>query len=373
MTTSPIAQPPTIGLDVGPARRPATGVGIYITELAAALDSLLGDRLARLGMRSGSPVKPPEQRGGDTEMRGRHYLAWVLGRADRDARTSGCSLVHYTNAVAPMRASVPFVVTIHDLSVLRLPRSHPVTRLAVIPFMTIAARRALRVIVPSSATADEVRRLLHITPARIAVIPHAARPRSVGAEVGDVLAMLGLEPGRYVLSLGTLEPRKNHLRLLAAFERLNPVAPHLKLVLVGGPGWRTGPLRRALERSPVRDRVVVAGHQPDDALAALLASCAVMAYPSLYEGFGLPILEAMAAGVPVVTSAISSMPEVAGGAAVLVDPTDVASIGDGILEALDRREELVAAGRARAASRTWLDVGRDTLAVYDEALQSQGD
>lgn len=97
-----------------------------------------------------------------------------------------------------------------------------------------------------------------------------------------------------------------------------------------------------------------------------------MAYPSVYEGFGLPILEAMAAGAPVVTSGISSMPEVAGGAAVLVDPTNVASIADGILEAIDRRDELIAAGRARASARTWLDVGRDTLEVYERALPSRG-
>ena len=125
--------------------------------------------------------------------------------------------------------------------------------------------------------------------------------------------------------------------------------------------------RRALDASPVRDRVVLAGPLPDADVAALLRACAVMAYPSLYEGFGLPVLEAMAAGAPVVTSATSSLPEAAGGAAVLVDPSDVESIAAGLADAMARRDELIAAGLARAGSRTWLDVGRETLDVYRRA------
>ncbi|MEP7082421.1 MAG: glycosyltransferase family 1 protein, partial [Chloroflexota bacterium] len=212
--------------------------------------------------------------------------------------------------------------------------------------------------------------LLRVRTEKIVVIPHAARAGSLAEPDDRVLAALGVEPGRYVLSLGTIEPRKNHLRLLAAFERIAESDPDLMLVLAGGPGWRGARFGRALAASPARNRVVVAGRQPDRAVAALLASCAVMAYPSLYEGFGLPIVEAMAAGAPVVTSSRSSMPEVAGGAAVLVDPMDVGSIADGILEAFGRREELIAAGRARAAARTWLDVGRETLATYDRAMEA---
>lgn len=364
--------PPTIGLDVGAARGPSTGVGIYLTELAAALESLAGHRVRRLGIRADGPLGAREAREGETQLRGGHHLSWILRFADRDARSAGCSLVHYTNAVGPPRATVPFVVTIQDLSVLRLPGSHPIPRLASVPFVASAARRARTVIVPSAATADEVRRLLHVPAERIAVIPLAARRSAAVTPDEAVIARLGLERGRYVLALGTIEPRKNHVRLLAAFERVAEALPDMRLVLVGAPGWRNRRFRRALERSSVRDRVVLAGRQPDTALAALLASCAVMAYPSVYEGFGLPILEAMAAGAPVVTSRVSSMPEVAGGAAVLVDPTDVGSIADGITEAIGRQDELRAAGRARASARTWLDVGRDTLEVYERAIRSRG-
>lgn len=370
MSARAYGPPQTIGLDVGPARRPSTGVSVYVIELAAALDTLVGTRVIRLGVRHGGPLRPPDPRRAETHMRGRLYLGWILRSADREARASGCRLIHYTNAVAPLRATVPFVLTIHDLSVLRLTMSHPTSRLALIPLMVAAARRARLVIAPSAATADEVRRLLHVPADRIVVIPHAARRSAIGSPDARVLDRLGLRRGGYVLALGTLEPRKNHIRLLAAFEHVAKAQPDLRLVLVGARGWRTGRFRRALDRSPVRDRVVLTGHEPDPAMAALLASCAVMAYPSLYEGFGLPILEAMAAGVPVVTSRVSSMPEVAGGAAVLVDPMDAASIADGIAEALRRREELIAAGHARAAARTWLDVGRDTLAAYDRVLRT---
>lgn len=360
---------PRLGLDVAPARHPLAGVGVYVTELAAALDALAPGRVVRLGMRSERVLRSPKARPGDSLLRGRHHLAWILRHADRDAGASRCGLVHYTNAVAPLRATVPFVLTIHDLSVMRWPASHPTSRLATVPFAVAAARRARLIIVPSAATAEDVRRLLRVRSDRIVVIPHAARAGTRADPDESILMELGLEPGGYIMALGTVEPRKNHVGLLAAFERVAASHHDLRLVLVGGPGWRGGKFRRALAESRIGDRVVLAGRQPDGAVAALLASCAVMAYPSLYEGFGLPVLEAMAAGAPVVTSSRSSLPEVAGGAAVLVDPTDVASIADGILEALDRRTELAAAGRSRAGARTWLDVGSETLAVYETALR----
>jgi glycosyltransferase involved in cell wall biosynthesis len=224
------------------------------------------------------------------------------------------------------------------------------------------------VIVPSIATSHEVRRLLHVPADRISVVPLAARRLLMQGRGDTTLGDLGLRAGGYVLALGTIEPRKNHARLLAAFERIVTTHPDLRLVIVGARGWRDGPFWRALGRSPVRDRLIVTGRQSDAAVRALLASCAMLAYPSIYEGFGLPILEAMAAGAPVVTSRTSSMTEVAHGAAVLVDPLDPESIADGMLDALRRRSELAAAGLARVAGRTWLDVGRETLSVYDRAL-----
>jgi glycosyltransferase involved in cell wall biosynthesis len=357
-----------VGLDVGPARAPVAGVSIYVSELARALDTLAPGRVTRLGVRFDGPLA--DSSGDEPASRlGRHgYIAWIQLFAERDGRAAGCDLIHYSNGLAPVGASSPFVVTIHDLGLLRKPLQHPAARLARIPLMVLAARRARMVVTPSEATAEDVRRLLHVRRSRLAVIPLAARTLSAGVEDRVVLERFALRAGAFILSIGTIEPRKNGVGLLAAFERLAGEDPALRLVFAGGPGWRDGPFKRALAASPVRDRVVLTGHLPDGQIAALLESCAVMAYPAFLEGFGLPVIEAMAAGVPVVTSRTSSMPEVAAGGAVLVDPTNVESIAAGIREARAEADGLGGRGRAIAARRTWLDVGRETLAAYDRAL-----
>jgi glycosyltransferase involved in cell wall biosynthesis len=356
-----------VALDVGPARSPATGVSIYIVELARALERIAPGDVVHIGVRADGPLAGDTPRVGASRMRGRTYLSWLLRRADRDARRAGAGLVHYTNAFAPIRRGLPFVLTIQDLSLIRMPRAHPPARLAAIPVMVAAAHGARFVIVPSEATRDELRRFLRVPDERIVTIPLAARRPTETAVTGDILDELDLAAGRYILTIGTIEPRKNHRRLLAAFERLAAADAGLKLVIVGAPGWGAGDFHRALATSDARDRVVVAGHRPDVEVAELLRHCAVMAYPSTYEGFGLPVVEAMALGVPVVTSRVSSLPEAAGGAAVLVDPYDVASIARGIADAANRRGALVDAGLARVAGRTWLDVARDTTEVYERA------
>jgi alpha-1,3-rhamnosyl/mannosyltransferase len=361
------ASSPRTAIDIGPARTPATGVSVYIVELARALEVVAPGSIVRIGVRVDGPLGDAPLRAGESAMRGRTYLSWLQRTADRDARGAGCRLVHYTNAVAPFGRGLPFVLTIQDLSLIRMPRAHPPARLAAIPLMIASARAARLVIVPSEATRGELRRLLHVPDERIVTIPLAAR-RPLDRLSGDeLLGRLGLVAGRYILTVGTIEPRKNHRTLLAAFERLAASDPDLRLVVAGSPGWGAHDFRRALAVSRQRDRVILAGHVSDDEIGVLLRHCAVMAYPSIYEGFGLPVLEAMALGAPVVTSRVSSLPEAAGGAAVLVDALDVGSVADGIADAMNRREALRQAGLARAGDRTWHDVARETLDVYRRA------
>jgi glycosyltransferase involved in cell wall biosynthesis len=354
----------SFAFDAGPARSEPTGVGVYVRDLGTALKASLGERLHIFGSRRDGPLAPIADRFMEIE----RYQLWLQRWGSSEAAATGATLAHFTNSVAPLRSALPFVLTIQDLSILRYPRYHPARRLLSAPIMVLAARRAARVIVPSTATADEVMRLLRVSTARIDVIelapsePAATVTRDRGRAV---LAELGLRDTRFVLSVGTLEPRKNIHRLVAAFERVADRGMHL--ALLGGRGWHTSVIDRAIERSPARDRIHVLGYVSDEARQVLLRECTTFAYVSVYEGYGLPIVEAMAAGVPVVASDVSSMPQAAGGAGVLVDPLDIRMIARGIEESIERRDELVAAGHARAAKLSWTRTAAETLDAYEAA------
>ncbi len=357
--TSPVA------FDAGPAKAQPTGVGVYVRELALALKPRMAERLRLIGARQDGPLAD----GAATTMQGSVHAAWVLRRADHDAWGVGARLAHYTNAVAPIRSSVPFVVTIHDLSLIRYPRYHPLPRLGVVPLMAWAARHAERVIAPSRATADEVARLLHVAARRIEVVELAPVGSSVPSEAerATVLRDLDLTDRRFVLSLATIEPRKNIDGLIRGFERVAAKDRDISLVLGGGSGWRTARIERAIAASPAADRIRRVGYVSDLARAVLLRECAAFVYVSLYEGYGLPVVEAMQSGAPVVTSNVSSMPEAAGGAAVLVDPLDDSSIAEGIRAALRDANDLREGGLARAAQLSWGRTAHETERVYEAA------
>ena len=361
-----------VAFDAGPARPEPAGVGVYVHELGTALRRLDPAAIALIGLRRDSSLAAAGDRAASTPFRGRNHQLWLHRHADVDARRVGATLAHYTNGTAPVAARVPFVLTIHDLSVLRHPRYHPPLRVATAPLTVFSAARARAIVVPSEASRREVRRLLHVAARRLVVVSYAPRERQpADAPATEALMRrLGLQPGRYVLAVGTLEPRKNQRRLMAAFEMLADEDADLRLVLVGSPGWRSDGVREFAATSRHRDRIVIEPWLPDPELESLLRSAGVAAYVSLYEGYGLPVIEAMAAGVPVVTSARSSMPEVAGGAAVLVDPLDVGAIATGLRDAFARREHLSAAGRARAAPRSWLDVAAEMQSIYRWAARA---
>jgi glycosyltransferase involved in cell wall biosynthesis len=246
-------------------------------------------------------------------------------------RAHGLDVLHCTTFRSPTRVGVPVVVTVHDLAVLRYPEAFPRWHRL---YGTAGLRRVLRhadaVITVSEFTKNEVVDLVDVPAGRIRVVPNGVdavfRP-----EPGDTASR-----GDYVLAVGTLEPRKNLGRTVEA-ARLAGV----ELRVVGARGW--GGV----------DASGWVGEVPDVELAALYRGARCVLYPSLYEGFGLPVLEAMGCGTPVVTSRGTAMEDIAGGAAVLVDPLDPRSIADGIVEAAGRRDELVELGLARAREFTW--------------------
>jgi glycosyltransferase involved in cell wall biosynthesis len=272
-------------------------------------------------------------------------LAWYPHVLPHAAR--GADVLHCPTYRAPVRSSVPVVVTVHDLAVFRRPEAFPpwmrTYSRAVVPRVLRNARLVAAV---SEFTAREVESILRIPRERIRVVPNAAE--AAFTEDGP------RADGEYVLAVGTLEPRKNLARSIAAVERLG-----LELRVAGAPGWGGVEARGR--------GVTWTGFASDEELARLYRGALCVLYPSLYEGFGIPVLEAMACGAPVVTSRGGSTEEVAGGAAVLVDPEDVSSIAAGVEAAIARRAELRAAGTRRARDYSWDESARLLVDAYREA------
>jgi glycosyltransferase involved in cell wall biosynthesis len=257
---------------------------------------------------------------------------------------------------------------VHDLAFRHFPDTFPAAgRRYHERSARIVADEAARIIAVSQATARDLIELYGVEPERVTVVPLGVEPPAAadGPAAARLLADLGVR-GPFLLSVGTLEPRKNLPRLLAAFGEVTDELPDHFLVVVGPVGW--GPALRPTWDSV---RVKLAGPVDDAVLHALYRAAAGLAFPSLYEGFGLPVLEAMAHGIPVLTSDRSSLPEVAGDAALLVDPLDRGAIAKGLVRlATDSalRRRLAAAGQRRAARFTWPATAEATWAAYREVL-----
>lgn len=266
-----------------------------------------------------------------------------------------------------------YVVTVHDVIPLVLPETFTLRHRLVVRTALARIRRAADLaIVPSRVVKDDVVRRLGLPDDRVMVTPEGceARFRPAPAEAVDAAAARYRLPPRYVLAVGTLEPRKNLGALLHAFARLRrrgSVDPELHLVLAGARGWLDAPIFRTVRSLGLEQAVRFPGFIDDDDLPAVYSGAALFVFPSLYEGFGLPLLEAMACGVPVVTSNVASMPEVAGGAALLVDPRDVDGLAAAVAQGLrdePMRARLRAAGIARARRFSWETAARRTLDAY---------
>lgn len=265
------------------------------------------------------------------------------------------------------------VVTVHDLTTLVLPHCHPAAgRLRDRRQFEWMKRARPHCIAVSAATAHDLTRLLGIPPEGIDVVHEAAAQNAPPLPPQEVRRAAGVGDAPFILHVGTLEPRKNLVRLIRAFEALADELVPWRLVLAGRPGWRYDPILSAARDSRVSERIHVLGGVPDPLLSGLYNAAEVVAYPSLYEGFGLPVLEAMRVGRAVLTSDRSSLPEVAGDAALLVDPESGEAIRAG-LERLLRdpalRAELGRRGRERAEQFTWSAAAEGTLRSYRRAVQ----
>lgn len=266
-----------------------------------------------------------------------------------------------------------YVATVHDVIPLILPETFTLRhRLVARAALARVRRKADLVIVPSLAVKDDVERRLGLPADRVVVTPEGCEPRfrpAAARTVAEVAARYRLPP-RYLLAVGVQDPRKNLTALLQAFARLRrhgDIDAGVQLVLAGTQGRLAAPFARTVRTLGLESAVVLPGFVDDDDLPAVYSGAAVFVFPSLYEGFGLPVLEAMACGAPVVTSDAASMTEVAGGAAMLVDPRDVAGLAAAVAQVLHDerlRERLRAAGLARARQFSWKTAARQTLDAY---------
>ena len=360
--------PLRIAIDARAAAEVPAGRGRFVRELLAALRDRDADHRFELLCREPGPVE-----GGLDERFTWVALPepdplWHLHAASRANRTA--DLLLSTNSyLTAWFTSVPTAIVVYDMVPFVAPKLAQ-RRAAIIEHATIrpALRRAAAFACISAWTERDLVALFPRTADRTAVLPLAAHPRfrpdHPEQELAAALARHDL-PERFVLGVGTLEPRKNLVRLIDAYTALpDAVRAATPLVLVGPKGWEADEIERRAGAAGVR----ITGFVSDEDLSLLYTACTAFAYPSLYEGFGLPVLEALAAGAPTVTSTTSSLPEVAGDAALLVDPLDTAAL-QSALEQLLTDEALTARLRAegprRAAAFSWDRMAADYLALLE--------
>ncbi len=365
-------------IDVSAAVHRRAGLGRYAQELIGALAATQSgecDYVAFYHQRGQAHLQPPLDRLprittplSVKPWRLATMLAYLSG-ARMDGMFPRVDLFHAAEHLLPRFGHIPSVFTLHDLIFRFDPGSHKALNRIYLNAMAPRFLRAAHAIIAvSECTKRDAVRLYNISPEKIHVIYEGVDPRFKPITDAQVLTAARRRynlPERFVLYVGTIEPRKNLPALFTAFSSLQDPTPNLKLVIAGKTGWLT---EETFERAKaLGDSVIFTGYVADADLAALYTLAELLVLPSIYEGFGLPVLEAMACGTPVACSNVSSLPEIAGDAALLFDPRDARSMAEAITRALSDpplRAEMRARGLARAARFTWADAARQTYLVY---------
>ena len=372
---------------------PLTGIGQYVRHLFTAMDKLPEAELRLYyGMHCERGMRLPSV---DTTQIAQRTYGWVKrfvprprsikklverGMFKYHTRSGFDRVLYHEPNYVPMPYNGPLVLTVCDLSCFDHPETHPAERVRLMHRdLPRAIEKADHIIVISNASGEALRRWFNVNPAKITNTYLAAdprfRPHSVDA-LTSVLAGLGLIPGGYVLSVGTLEPRKNLGTLFAAYAGLPAtLRQRYPLVVAGMNGWNTDGLMRSAAELIRRGELLLLGYVADELIPSLYAGAAAFCYPSRYEGFGLPALEAMASGIPVITSNQTSLPEVVGNAGIMVEPDDVDAMREHLRQLLEDRvyaENMGEHGRIRAQTFSWDRCARETFSVYQKVMLQRG-
>ena len=375
-----------IGIDYTSAVRQRAGIGRYTRGLIGALAEV--DRTNRYQLFSAG--RDPEAKAWPSNfhlrtlpLTDRHLsILWQRLRVPLpvEAITGPLDLFHSPDFALPPVRRARTVLTVHDLSFMRYPECSSSALLAyLLRAVPRSVARADVILADSESTRRDLVELLHVAPERARVVYPGVEARFVpqgdAPALGAMLARYGVRRP-YILGLGTLQPRKNFVRLIRAYGLLRNRRdlPH-QMVIGGGKGWLYEEIGETIAELGLEDHVRLIGFVADDDLPALYSAADIFAFPSLYEGFGLPVLEAMGCGTPVVTSTASSLPEVAGDAAILVDPHDVEALAEALGRLVDDdglRNDLRLRGFERARRYTWRDAAVRLLGVYTHVLGNGG-
>lgn len=376
-----------------PLLSPLTGIGQYIRHLFTAMDQLqLAEVYLHYGLRIEKGLHLPSERTAQTLSRvnalAQRFVPYprTVRRVTEKAmftyqtRFALRDAIYHEPNYVPMPFDGPLVLTICDMSCFDHPETHPTERVRLMQGeMPKALERADHIVVISDASGRALQRWFDIPSEKITTTYLAAdaRFRPHGSdELVQPLSELSLTAGAYVLCVGTLEPRKNLTALFAAYAGL-PAAlrQRYSLVVAGMSGWNTQELMQSAQTLIDKGELRLLGYVPDSLIPPLYAGAAAMCYPSRYEGFGLPALEAMASGVPVLTSNQTSLPEVVGDAGLMVEPDDVVGMSDSLRRMLEDRafaKTLSLKGLVRAQTFSWDRCARETAGVYTQVMQERG-
>lgn len=373
---------PSIGIDYTAAYEQGGGIGRYVRELVTALarlDTATDYRLFVSGVTAQKPL--PAVPGSNFTWRGTSITPLWLARLWQRAQvplhvelfTGKVDLYHATDfTLPPTRSTTRTLLTVHDLSFVRVPEAaSPSLKAYLDVVVPRSVRRADHVLADSQATKDDLIALYQTPAEKITVLLSGVDARFQRTEMPSIRAKYQIPERPYILSVGTVQPRKNYARLIKALAALRASGHDVGLVIVGGKGWLEDPIYETIRSTGMTDYVRMTGFADDADLPALYSQALITALPSLYEGFGIPVLESMACGTPVLTSNVSSLPEVAGDTGIMVNPSDQ----DAITGALERlitdaalRADLSRRGLERAKTFTWDAAAQQLASVYRSML-----